>query len=529
MSDHGRELLKQFKELESKRAQLEKTWRDCYEYTYPLRGEGLYQQYEIDGTIRANSASGKHAEHFDSTARDSVRLLASSVLAGLTPANSKWFDLQAPENPLAPVPQDVKRWLQEAAASVFHLIHSSNYDSEAYEFMLDIVIGGQAGLYIELNDAKDGFRFETWPLYSLYVTSTNGYGMIDTVHRICSVNIQEAVSKFGLEKLPEHLKEAFKQEPHSDKLHAFVHVIRPRKNKKGGKLKTNMPFESTYVCKCCGTVVAESGYEEFPVVIPRWTTIPDTDYAVGPLYEAISDVKTLDRVWEMTLSNAELKIGPMMLATDDGVINPKTVRIRPREIIRVADPESLKVLNSGGDMQTAEFLINRLQQQVRQVMMADQLAPLDRPNMTATEVQIRTQLVRQILGPIFNRLQAEFLNPLINRCFYLAFRSGFLGVPPESIDMHTFAPNYMSPLARAQKMEEVTAMDQFEQALGQLMGVNQEIIDLYDFDEAARRRAELLDVPTKLIRNADDVKKLRRKREQAIAAQQAAMAEMGKE
>jgi hypothetical protein len=66
---------------------------------------------------------------------------------------------------------------------------------------------------------------------------------------------------------------------------------------------------------------------------------------------------------------------------------------------------------------------DKLQAQIRKILMADQLQAQDGPAMTATEVHVRVNLIRQLLGPIYARLQAEYLQPLIERCFGLAYRA----------------------------------------------------------------------------------------------------------
>jgi hypothetical protein len=91
--------------------------------------------------------------------------------------------------------------------------------------------------------------------------------------------------------------------------------------------------------------------------------------------------------------------------------------------------------------------------------MADQLQPQDGPAMTATEVHVRVGLIRQLLGPIYGRLQAEYLAPLAERCFGLAYRAGIFGEAPQSLGGRNLKVKYNNPLARAQKMEDVAAIE----------------------------------------------------------------------
>ena len=140
--------------------------------------------------------------------------------------------------------------------------------------------------------------------------------------------------------------------------------------------------------------------------------------------------------------------------------------------------------------------------------------------MTATEVHARVNLIRQLLGPIYGRLQAEYLQPLITRCFGIAYRAGVLGQAPESLQDRAFSVKYLGPLARAQRLEDVTAMDRFEQTLMMEAQADPSVLDVYDFELAARERSKHLGVPQLLLRTSDKVDALRDSRKQAQQNQQ---------
>lgn len=134
--------------------------------------------------------------------------------------------------------------------------------------------------------------------------------------------------------------------------------------------------------------------------------------------------------------------------------------------------------------------------------------------MTATEVHVRVNLIRQLLGPIYGRLQAEYLQPLIERCFGLAYRAGVFGAPPESLAGRDFSIRYISPLARAQKLEDVTAIERLHMNIANIAQVKPEVLDLIDEDSAVRVLSDALGVPTKVLRKSADVDQLRQRRAQ---------------
>jgi hypothetical protein len=145
--------------------------------------------------------------------------------------------------------------------------------------------------------------------------------------------------------------------------------------------------------------------------------------------------------------------------------------------------------------------------------------------MTATEIHMRAQIIRQLLGPMYGRLQSEYMVQVVNRCFGIAYRAAVLGEAPESLRGRVSNISFQSPLARAQKLDDVAAMDRLEGMLGNLVTIQiPGPLDNYDWDEAVRMKSELLGVPAKLIRDEDGVKKIRDDRKAAIKEAQAAQA-----
>lgn len=520
MDNRGQNIIKNYNKLVADRAPLDLDWYNCFALSYPVRGQGFINK-DADGVTQAQAAKKDSARLLDSTATDSIRLLASSVLSSITPSHQKWGSLQVTTVSEDQVPHDAKKWLEDAAGTMIKNIHAANYDAQALEFFTDVMVGGMSGLYVEKKGGS--YHFEAWSLATLYCQEVLGDGYIDTIYRQVRFTAAEAVKKFG-NKVPEAVSNEFTNDPYSSKQFDFIHTIRPRFGKNGkqmkGKIKASLPFESIYVCKKSGMVCLESGYHEMPVIVPRWMRIPDTDYAVGPMYDALPDMKTLNKVVETMMRNAEMATSGTFVAVNDGTINPATFKVGPNRVVYVNDINNIKPLASGGDIQFAVGEIGRLQGQVRRTLLADQLGPTEKAVTTATEINTRTSIIRQILGPIFGRLQAEYLVPLVTRCFGLGVRDGDFGQPPTSLQNVGFNITYRSPLALAQKQQELEGLDQFEIRLTQLLQLKPELGDLYDWDAAVRKKAELLAVDVDLVRDESNVIELRKTKtqEQAQAA-----------
>lgn len=523
----GAELIKQYEAAQQARRPLEPHWRECYEYSYPIRGMRFGGDVFASAETSHQQAVVAAAKLFDSTAADGCRTLASALVSGLTPANNLWFGMQL----VGDKDKEASDWLEEKSGTVHSEIHSSNFDAPNFEAMLDCSISGMAALYIEEGDDTT-YQFELWPLYSCYFESSKRGGMVDICYRPFSLTARQAVNEYGEKDLPSKIVEAAQKRPHEK--FRFLHYIAPRKESKSLKDQL-LPFESVHVEMESKKKVRSSGYAEFPLAVPRWLKLPDSVYAQGPMSDALPDTKTLNEAERLTLASADMAIAGMWGAVDDGVLNPKTVRIGARKIIFMRNKESFFPLASGGKFDVSAIVTDKKRANIRRILMADILeSATPGPAKTATEWHYRINLIRQLLGPLYGRMQSEYLQAIVFRCFGIALRKGLLGEVPQSLQGKKIHLRYVSPLARAQQLEEVSAMDRFELSLGEVAKVRPEVIDNYDWDEAARKKGQFLGVPSVLILDDKKVKKIREdraaklKEEQDRQQQAAMMAQMGK-
>jgi hypothetical protein len=483
-------------QLKSDRNLHEPVWRDVFDYMAPERGHGFQGT-----TVSATDAQAKRAEIFDSTAIDAGRIAASGFASGMHPANSIWFGLKVDgEN------DEENRFFDNAARIIFDNIHAANFDAAAGECHSDMVPAGWFVLYTD-EKQEGGYHFEQWPLAQCYIATSKPGGRVDTIYREFELTLEQAVNEYGLKNLSTQLQDKYKQGGSAlgEKV-MFVWAIYPRAvHVVGPALAKNKPFASNHHEVATKHMVRESGYEEFPCAVPRWRLIPGTPYATGLGSDALPDIKTLNQIQKLELASLDIAVSGMWKAVDDGILNPKTVRIGPRKMVMMADTKNMEALTTGADFNVSFAKAERLQASIRKILLADQLHPQDGPAMTATEVHARVQLIRQQLGPIFGRLQAEFLQPLIERCFNIAYRAGVLGRAPDSLRNKNFTVQYVSPLARAQRLEEVTAIDTFLMGLADAIQFEPTLIDLVDMEGAQREKASALGVPAKLMRSQDEV------------------------
>ena len=276
-----------------------------------------------------------------------------------------------------------------------------------------------------------------------------------------------------------------------------------------------MPFASYHIEVEAKHILKESGYNEFPFVIPRYRKLPNSVYGIGQVSTALPDAKTANKLVRDTLRSAEISTLGMWIAKDDGVLNPRTVRLGGGKIVIANSVDSMQRMDDGKGYQVGVELLQLLQGGIRKKMMADQLQPADGPAMTATEVHVRVDLIRQQLGPLYGRWQAELLTPLLERTFGLAYRAGVIGEAPEEMQGRNLSFKFISALARSQQLEEVTAIERFMAGLSGIAEIDPTILDNIDFDSVAQVTGMGLGVPTSILRTKDEIDQIRQQRQQA--------------
>lgn len=502
--------------LKAQRQPHEQTWQECFEFSFPERGHGLN-----GANLTPQDAQTKKNRILDDTAADSARILSASLVSGTTPANSIWFGLDAglEDGDESQGYDTEKRWLDSSARTIFANIHASNFDAAAFECCIDMVPAGWFVLYVD-EAAEGGYHFEQWPVAQCFISASRPGGVVDTIYREVELTVEQVVAQYGIDKVSQRVAEAYRNEQFDEKV-TICHAIEPRRLSLvgGGRMAKNLPFASYHVETATQHMLRESGYHEFPCAVPRWMLVPGTAYASGPMSNALGSIRSINDIKALELANLDMAASGMYVAEDDGVMNPRMIKIGPRRVIVANSVDSIKPLAPAGNFNITFTAEERLQAAIRKALLADQLQPQDGPAMTATEVHVRVQLIRQLLGPIYGRLQAEYLQPLITRCFGIAYRAGILGAAPETLQGRQFSVKYISPLARAQKMEEVAAIDQYVSGAAAVAELNPDILDTIDFDAAQEVRGEALGVPAKVRRSQKQIGEIRQARAQA--AQQA--------
>jgi hypothetical protein len=499
-------------------------WQDIANVIHPRRAQFVLKP----------APGQRQTEHlYDSTALDANDRLASTLNGTLTTRSAKWFSLKIRDEQLNES-QDVQEWLEECAKRMFRVFNQSNFNSEVHEVYLDEGAFGTAALLEEEKEPESstfkGIIFRALALADL-VIDENAEGRVDTLMRTFKMSAAAAVDKWGRDKLGPRVLQAF-DTGKADDLFEFLHAVFPRKIDgkpipTQGTPKTNLPVASVYIGMLDKNLIDEGGFNEFPFMVPRWTKTAGEIYGRGPGHIALPDTKTLNKVVELGLRTWAKNLDMPTKSIDDGVVGP--IRNVPGGNTIVRDMEALQPLFPPGTFRESisndQVKAGDLKASIRRIFFADQMELPQGPQMTAFEVAKRFELLERLLGPTMGRQETELLNPLIERTFGIMFRKGAFTPPPDILTKNgaDIDVQYEGPLAKSQRLSEVEGIERLGQYVQGAATLQPNVIDVIDFDQAVRISADVLGVPTHVLRDPKDVAKMRAQRDQQNAERQQLM------
>ena len=273
------------------------------------------------------------------------------------------------------------------------------------------------------------------------------------------------------------------------------------------------------------TFLRVAGFEEFPIMSPRWDTVAGDTYGRGLGREILPDTKMLYKMTKDYLLALDAKNNPTLVApagmkrefitTIPGGINYDSS----------AANQGLRPLHQNAiDLRDLAGQIGATQAAIQQGLFNQLFLMLaninDSTQRTATEIAARQEEKIVMLGPVLENLHTEFLDPVIKRTFNILSRTEQLPPPPE--DIGDLEIEYVSILAQAQKSLGVVPLEQTVAFAGNLAGVKPDILDNIDFDQVMQHYGDFVGVPPDSMNPPEEVVQTRQARQQQEQMAQAA-------
>lgn len=533
--------LERQRKLKAKRQNWDNLWQDLSDYFCPGR---------ITAIRREEPGARKTQKIYDNTGADAAQKLAAGLYSRTVNPASKWFyiTLEEPDEDLEKNTK-VATWFDVARDRAQSTINKRGTGA-LYQAYCDLTSLCNAVIFTN-EDAVNGVSFRTFPIDTVDIAE-DYRGVVDTVYRKFDMTLRQIEQEFP-GKLPYDKKQKMEDAP--DAKAEVLHVVGPREKYDPDKIDNlNMPIESIYILCEDEIVLQESGYPEMPYAVARLEVLAGELYGRGPATIALPEVKSLNEMAKLQLDGSNMRLRPPLDVPVNAYINPIELIPGYKNLNQDEGGRRVTALNVSGDLQYTAKDIELQQNKVKEIFYNDQLYLRTNAEMTATEVQKRSEIQMQLMGPWQGRLELELFEPLINRILGILIRSGEIPPPPQELleqaEEETLSGKakegqqltekqlekqrqkystralkivYDSPLARAQRLVDVQVIDQVKASVAQSMQLNpqgaQALMARFDFTKMEVDRARALGLPAKYIISDEDYA-------QAQQAQQAQMQQM---
>ena len=507
------EVNKRYEALKSDRENWEWHWEDIIELINPRKAN---QWTKTRGERRMENV-------FDAGPIHSNQMLANAFHSRLTNPAVNWFSLTSGMSDVDSE-KSVAKYLQDVKGTIHDVLNQSNFQSQVAEYYADLCSLCTGVLLCEEDD-EDYVRFKSSPIWDHYIAE-NHLGKVDTVFTEYEWDFRSIVQKFGKEPFLEkdewmQMFDQLAKAPSTIK-YTVVHAVFPRTDRDVLKLDvTNKPYASIYYLKKGLVPLMNSGFDDNPYLVSRFSVTSGEFYGRGPGTMALPDVRMLNVMVRTVIKYAQKATDPPLLVPDDGYLQPKTF---PGAVntYRAGTDDRLQYLEPSGNHGVSLEMIDRVQRKIEQAFYVDQLQLLEQSRMTATEVSTRNDERMTLLAPVLARQHYEFLKPLIDRVFSILQRKGLLPDPPEILVEKDLNIEYSSQIARAQKRSTVANVQGFMNVLAPFMQTSPAAQHIIDGDAVARYVAKQMDIPQEILKSKEEVEEILKQEAEALARQQQA-------
>ena len=450
---------------------MESHWQDLAEVLLPRRA---------DFTLQRSEGEKRTREIYDGTPQLARRGLSAALDGLIKPKTSRWFHIRADDDDLND-DDTVKAWLEAVEDRMWNTIYarSARFIQRSGEVDDDLVTFGTGVLFTGENRRLEGLTFRSHHLRDTLIAES-GDGVVDTVLIDMRLTARQAAGLWGADALSKKVREALTKDrgKERDEEFLFVQAVTPREDLDPRRLDDRkLPFAHLVLEVESESEVEASGFHELPFAVPRWDTVSGELYGRSPGMLALPDARTLQAMDKTLLTAGQKAADPPVWALDDGVTSP--VRTFPGGITYI-DGEAARALGRPPmgplDLGKNIPLGREMQRDRREMVFAAffrnvlQL-PVGAPQMTATEVLERKEEFLRTMGPVFGRLESDYIGVVAERVFGIEQRAGRLPEPPEALAGRQVRFEFASPLDRARRAIEAAGLSRAMEVLAPLASV----------------------------------------------------------
>jgi hypothetical protein len=503
-------------------------WQNLADMYYPNRGG-------FTSPIMQGQETQK--EIYDTTPMLARRGLATAIDGLLKPSTTRWFWMKAKDE-VVNEDDTAKAWFDEVGNRMWSAIYDplARFIQHSGAVDNDLAALGLGYLWIGENRNRDGLNFRSIHIGDCAIDE-NADGQVDTIYITRRWTARQAFQRFGPKagpKVLECLKEDSKQQ--TTKLFEYVQAIYPREDRdERYKNNLNMPFANCIVAKADEHLVEETGFQEFPVAIPRWECAPGEIYPRSPGMMALPDARTLQAMGHTLLVGGQRAVDPPTWVADDAVLSavrtfPGGLTVVDAEAVKATGGRPIGQLEMGANIPIGREMQDDYRKMVGNAFFKEVFTLPQDQTMTATEVMERKEEFIRTIGPTMGQLENDYIGVIVRRVFGILLRAsidvngnaiegGPIPPPPDVLANTEAEFEFMSPIQQARKLIEANALASSFQLIGPVIQLQPDTADNINGDEIVRDLPDIFQMPHKWIRGKDDVAAVRQTRQQQMVAQ----------
>jgi hypothetical protein len=413
---------------------------------------------------------------FDDSPMHYLEVAAAGIDSSVFDPSGRFFEIAA-RSPITMSDPVKLAYLESRTEAHYYYLNQpeAKFNQNKHELLLDLLAFGTGVMHRYWDYKKRIIRFRTIPLADCYIDENND-GDVDTVSREIVYTKRQAIQEYGEENLPKKIREA--KSDHEK--FTFIHHVCPRSDWDRNAIDAGRyQYASIHVAKDDEFICKESGFKFFPYLVPRWYKLAGEIYGRSPVMNCIQNIRVLQAASRDLLEMSDFMIRPPLQVVDEALVE-KNLNWLPSQIIKVQPgmgEDAIKPINVGGNLSVSRELINDVLQKIGRALYNDIFEAVDfgnRDRVTKEETMSVSRSKLKKLSPIYGRLHAELLTPLIqgnDQILQENETSTFKVFPEPPVDMSAdeLQMSFISPAAMAQKGEKAMNSLQLFQLTAPLM------------------------------------------------------------
>jgi len=475
------DLKRQFEDVRGeRRTNWEQHWQEIAEYVQPRKVD--FVGYRTEGEKRMQRV-------YDSTAIHSNQLLAAALHGLATNPAAKWFSLRMTDDAYNE-DDEIKSYLSNVEDIMWAKLYApgTNFATSLHETYLDLASFGTAVMFV--GETRQGqILTDARPLAECFIAH-NEERVVDKLFRRTEYSVGQLMmlAKHRGWELSYRIQDKINNKKFEDKVWV-IHAVYPREFRDPNvKAPSQMPYGSCYFEEDGLHKLSESGFPEFPYLVPRWSLYAGETYGRSPAMEALPDIKMLNSMMLAMIKALQKAIDPPLWLPDEGYQGP--VRTIPGGINYYRGDRQIQ--QHPVSLQGIQFVneaMEGIRDRIRQSFYVDVVQTYQSSReQTAYEVEQRQQERMRLMGPLVGRLEGELLGRLIDRVYGMLNRKQELPEPPENAGDQQFTVEYVSPLANVQKQSSMRGINQVLGMFAQMNEPGLAVIDRNtDLDKLYRK------------------------------------------